>query len=249
MSNTTPSLHQSAPGEPYFEKFSLADLGVDQEALLAHVRPVYETLEWDMYDTARSAAQHPMRKRALANTLLERGVDGWSVTRVPTKPYVQPNHGAYDRVTPRVYPDVPEALTAHPEIIAYQRAIAERILRVRQDAKRMLFVLTFLRAVHDDLRDGQCALEQKAHHDGADFIVSAMVVNRVNLTPESGVSSVHRLDESLLLRTALQPGEGILQDDKNLMHHISDIRRALTDRVGFRDIFGVDAHILRDGQA
>lgn len=249
MSNTPSSLTRSADGEPYFEQFSLSDLGVDQDALLAHLRPAYETLTWDYYDTARTAAEHPMRQRALANTVLGRNADGWSVTRVPTMPYVQPNHGAYDRVKPRVYPDVPEALTAHPEIINYQQAVAERILKVRRDAVRMRFVLTFLRAVHDDLRGGQCALEGEPHHDGADFIVSAMVVNRVNLVPDSGVSSVHALDKALLLRTALQPGEGILQDDRNLMHHISDIRRALADRIGFRDIFGIDAHILRDEEA
>lgn len=107
-------------------------------------------------------------------------------------------------------------------------------------------ILTFLRQVVDiqDGRAGVCALEGAPHSDSMDYIVSALVVNRENLQPDSGESSVYTLEGQQLLKTILKPGEGIFQDDKNSLHHITDIQQADPLRRGVRDMLGIDFVVL-----
>lgn len=218
-------------------------MGVDTDMFLRRLQPIYEALQWDEYDTALAHVSFPTRKRALANTLLEYSGGEWKVDRIPTEPYIQPDHGGYRRSMPRIYPEVPLEVTEYPELQKVQTAVAEMIREWRGITK-MRFVLTFLRAVHDNERGGNCAFENLPHQDGADAIVSALVINRTNLETDSGRSSVHTLDETEIYGTVLQPGEGILQDDRNLKHHITNIKRRVATLQGFRDILGVDAHFL-----
>ncbi len=231
------------PGEPlqYHRKFSLDELGVDTDAFLAHVRPVYETLEWDSFDMSRGGLDAPTRKRALAEFALSRMDGNWTVERIPSKPYVQPtDHGAYNRTEPRAYPEVPAQVTDHPEVLKAQKAIADIVLSISSDARRLRMIFTFLRTVDEEGRSGKCALEGAPHMDGMDFIVSALVINRQNLTTESGESSVYLPDQTQLLKTVLQPGEGIFQDDISLLHHITNITRAARNQTGIRDMLGID---------
>lgn len=246
MSTINPEQHRQEGAEPYYRKFELQELGVETDTLLQQIGSVYDTLQWDQYDTALARIALPTRKRALANTLLKYADGVWSIERIPAEPYVQPNHGGYLRSSPRIYPEISPEITDYPELQKMQIAIAEMIRNWR-GATRMRFVITFLRAVHDDQRGGNCAFEGGPHQDGADAIVSACVIQRADLDPESGRSSVHGLDGTELFGTVLQPGEGILQDDKNLQHHITNIQRRIGALSGFRDILGIDIHILSDG--
>lgn len=244
MSTITSDHHRPEYEQPYYRKFDLEEVGVNATAFLAHLQPLYETLEWDMYDTARGKLALPTRKRALAETHMHHENDAWNLQRVPLQPYVQPDHHAWNRSEPRMYPEVPLHITDHRDVQTFQKAVADIILSVRNDAQKLRLVLTFLRTVHDGERGGQCALEQGPHKDGADFIISALVVNRSNLDDGSGESSVYTDDGKQVLRAVLQPGEAILQDDRHLQHHITDINRRVQSLPGFRDIFGLDIHIL-----
>jgi hypothetical protein len=167
------------------------------------------------------------------------------VERVPAKPYVQPtDHGDYNRTEPRPYPTVPAEVTEHPEVLKLQKAVAEIVRSVRADAAKLRMIFTFLRTVDEEGRSGKCALEGAPHIDGMDYIVSALVINRVNLKPETGESSVYTLEQKELMRTVLQPGEGIFQDDLHLMHHITNIQRDVREERGIRDMLGIDVQIL-----
>ena len=75
------------------------------------------------------------------------------------------------------------------------------------------------------------------HQDGADYIVSALVLNRHNVTNDMSV--VYDKDQQELYRTTLQEGEFMFQDDKHLWHDIKPIR-ATENPVGYRDILGFD---------
>lgn len=230
---------------PYYRKFAVDELGVDTEEFLGHMRPIYEQLQWDMYDTIRGGLDKPTRKRALAEFELERRENEWSICRMPAKPYEQPtNHGEYNRTTPRPYPEVDTGATGHSEVLKLQRAVADIVKSVRADANRLRMIFTFLRTVDEEGRSGVCALEGEPHIDGMDYIVSALVINRKNLKPETGESSVYTLDKEELMRTVLQPGEGIFQDDIYLMHHITNIQRDLRKESGIRDMLGIDVQIL-----
>jgi len=78
------------------------------------------------------------------------------------------------------------------------------------------------------------------HQDGADYIVSALVLNKHNIT--QGQSIIY--DEALgeIFRTELQTGEFIFQGDRNLWHDITPIK-TVDNYIGYRDILGFDLKI------
>jgi len=239
--------HRQEGGQPFYTKFNLEDMGVDRDSFLAHMRPVYETLQWDMYDVLRGKLPQPTRQRAIAEFELEKIADDWSVRKVSARPYEQTtNHGSYNRTQPRAYPEIGEDVTDNPEVVKLQKAVADIVAGVRTDAKKLRMIFTFLRTVDEEGRSGICALEGTPHTDGMDYIVSALVINRQNLKPETGESSVYDMEKKQLMKTVLQPGEGIFQDDMKLMHHITNIQRDTNDAVtrGIRDMLGIDVQIL-----
>ncbi len=244
MSITHPEHQRPEEKQPYYRKFELQEVDVNTDAFLQHIRPTYEQLQWDMYDTIRGGLAKPTRQRALAEFALEREGEDWKVERVPAQPYVQPtDHGDYNRTEPRPYPEVPAEVSEHPEVLKLQKAVADIVRSVRNDAVKLRMIFTFTRVVADSERKGNCTIEG-IHSDGMDYIVSALVINRVNLKPESGESSVYTLEQKELFRTVLQPGEGIFQDDVRLMHHITNIQQDVKAERGIRDILGIDVIIL-----
>lgn len=245
MSTTKADHYRQGNASPYCRKFELRDLGIDTDAFLQHIRPTYEMLQWDMYDTSRSDLQYPTRQRAIAEVVFEREGEEWNAQRMPAQPYVQTqDYGGFNRTEPRSYPEVSEKTTENPEFLKLKKSIADIVLSIRRDVKKLRMIFTFTRVVVDDRRKGFCALEEGIHSDGMDYIVSALVINRINLQPESGESSVHTLEQRELFRTVLQPGEGIFQDDRQLMHNITKIQREVQDKPGLRDILGIDILIL-----
>lgn len=231
--------------EAFYKKISLSELGVDQKTFLNHVKPIYEELEWDCYDTVRGGLDMPTRKRALAEFELNHNGQKWVIDRVKAQGYAQgSDHGDYNRTEPRIYPEVPIEITDHEEVKKFQAAVADIAKSVRKEITKIRMIFTFLRTVDEEGRTGICALEGEPHIDDMDFIVSALVIHRENLQADSGESSVYDLKKNRLLETVLQPGEGIFQDDKNLMHHITDIKRAIKNRPGIRDMLGVDIEII-----
>lgn len=83
------------------------------------------------------------------------------------------------------------------------------------------------------------------HQDGADYIISACVLNRYNV--EGGVSSIYDSDIKLLDTILLKENDFIFQDDKNLYHYVTPIKYTESDSIlsqGYRDIIGLDVKIL-----
>ena len=82
------------------------------------------------------------------------------------------------------------------------------------------------------------------HQDGYDYIVSALVVERKNIS--GGISEIFANDKkSKILSTTLQPGFGLLQPDLNtdLWHHVTKIQP--TSDIGFRSSIGFDIALIR----
>ena len=75
------------------------------------------------------------------------------------------------------------------------------------------------------------------HRDGADFIISALVMNRSNI--EGGESIIYDKDKNILFQKILYPKEGIFQEDKILMHYVTPIQ-SKGEYIGYRDILGLD---------
>ena len=91
------------------------------------------------------------------------------------------------------------------------------------------------------------------HRDGADYIVSAFVMNRHNV--RGGDTVVYDNDARRdrpageLYRTTLEPSTLFFQDDRQLWHDVTPLYAAETDPphtwLGYRDLLGLDVHVIR----
>ena len=79
------------------------------------------------------------------------------------------------------------------------------------------------------------------HQDGADYIISALVLNKHNI--ENDTSIIYNKNKKEIYRTNLDTGDFIFQDDVNLWHDIAPINAA-NNCTGYRDIIGFDIKIL-----
>ena len=79
------------------------------------------------------------------------------------------------------------------------------------------------------------------HQDGADYIISAMILNKHNI--ENDTSVIYDENKKEIFRTNLNTGDFIFQDDIKLWHDIKPIN-AVGNYNGYRDIIGFDISIL-----
>ena len=82
------------------------------------------------------------------------------------------------------------------------------------------------------------------HQDGTDYIVSAIVIERENIT--GGESIIfYAKDENIALKQTLKAGEGIFQADKatNLWHKVTPISRLKKEKEGYRSLIGFDIRL------
>ena len=89
-------------------------------------------------------------------------------------------------------------------------------------------------------------MPRSVHRDGADYIVSALVLNKRNVN--GGKSTVLTPDKrSVLLEHTLEAGEGIFHEDRELWHDITKVHAGPDGELGYRDIIGLDIIMTKDG--
>ena len=76
------------------------------------------------------------------------------------------------------------------------------------------------------------------HRDGADFIVSAFVLNRKNVS--GGESIIYNENKKQIYKTTLNNNNGIFQEDQKLWHFVTPIQSIDNKNIGLRDIIGLD---------
>ncbi len=228
--------------EETYGEFSLKGLGVNQEALLKHLKPLYDDLPIDEND--EEILGYTPRRRQVARILMNRDGDDWSVVRVPIQPYTQPDHEDFERSIPRYFESAPEKTTDHKEFRKLLINLANIIQGVRKGVRCLSINLFFNRSVDQEGAPGVCALEEGMHQDGVDFLVPAIVVDRQNLEATSGKSSVHTLEGEELHSSVLMPGQGHLLMDAKVLHAISHVKRTVKFVSGTRDILGLDFKVV-----
>ena len=79
------------------------------------------------------------------------------------------------------------------------------------------------------------------HQDGAQFIISACVLNLENVNDEGGISRVYdETQKKTLFEQQLEPGQFLLHDDMHYWHDISKIESKDGINPAVRDIIGLD---------
>lgn len=189
----------------------------------------------------------PFRRRAIARFQVSLTAGEWSVARLPVTAFAQDVAGEDVRSLKRIFEEADERVTSHPEFLRLVQALALLVGSIRPDARALDMTMHQVSIIADADTLGDNSPEG-IHKDGADFIVSALVVAREEIT--GATSLVYGPDkETEYLRIELQAGEGIFQADANssLWHDVTPIRlsKNAPDDEGNRDIFGFDIDVAR----
>jgi hypothetical protein len=195
------------------------------------------------------------RKRAIAKFILsyrnsttpESAVSGelpWHIERVSAANYQQNVKAGDVRGLVRTWREMSAVVTDDPDIRRIMMYAADRIRTFRPDASVLRVNSHQVSVLADRMGQGSNAPEGK-HQDGADFIVSAVVIERVGIT--GGETVVYDADATAeLFNRALQPGEGMFQDDRTLWHHALPVVAIPDDSQapGYRSVIGFDVEII-----
>jgi len=171
---------------------------------------------------------------------------GWEIRPVALEPISQ-NVGAEDlRSVPRVYEEIAPEVRQNTNFLRLLEACCGFVKSVESDVCMLDIGAWQVRLVTD--RNGIASnAPEGIHQDGADYIVSAFVMNRENAT--GGESIVYKPDRTKYLSTTLMPKQGLFQADKpgrnfELWH---DVTPVCPDEFGVpavRDTFGLDFKIV-----
>lgn len=221
----------------------------DLDAILDIVRrlPEKELREFDRIGiTGR-------RKRAIARFLVSHTGqmspalhDAWHITRVSAADFTQKVAGRNDaRKLVRRFDEIPLFVTEYEPIQTIIRHLATMVRHRRPYAQVIQVNMHQVFIFADVLGAGDNAPEG-IHRDGADFIVSALVIERAGIV--GGESVVYARDKKTeLLRKVIQPGQGIFQDDRKLWHDVTPIKEdpRVPPEYGHRSILGFDMLVVR----
>ncbi len=183
------------------------------------------------------------RKRSVARFNLMRAAGKWSFERVPAAQYQQ-NVGANDpRRLVRVFHEMEAMVAEHPQVRHLMGCFAEMV-RERHPSCAKLRMSVHQMFIFADILSGGDNAPEGIHQDGADYIVSALVIERAGIL--GGESIVYGPDKKTeYVRRTLAEGEGIFQSDKGLWHYVTQIREnpAVPPDYGHRSILGFDMEI------
>lgn len=187
------------------------------------------------------------RKRGIAKFQLVRSPAGWDSKRIPASAFRQAVSADDSRSLVRVFHELPSFVTEHRFITRLVDGVRDMV----EEAKRphtvaeMELALHFMLIFADMIGEGENAPEG-IHQDGADYIVSALVVERAGI--EGGESVVYELDgKTEIFRHTLRVGEGLFQDDRHYRHFVTPICEDpdIPPPFGSRSIIGCDVTIIR----
>jgi hypothetical protein len=162
--------------------------------------------------------------------------------RVPADSFAQDVGPGDCRSLRRVFGETPREVTNHPGFRRLMMGVVDLVAEVAAPRRAARLYFHQIRTVARPGVPG-VVVPEGIHQDGADFIVSALVLERNGIS--GGESTVYGPDRKTpYLVTTLQPGQGLFQADSRspLWHGVSPVRaEARTE--GRRSVFGFDIHL------
>lgn len=186
----------------------------------------------------------PFRKRLISECNIYKDSSNWKLERIKARKFsqkeanIQENIWDYRHAT-RVFTELPDVLfdSNLEKLIKHS---AEKISLCRN--VRQLNCVIHHTIIFSDNSNFATNSPENIHQDGMDFIVSAFVIERKNIT--GGESRIYLGKKSQpLLDITLQKGQGIFQSDlgTNLWHEVTPIR---TSTEGYRSTVGLDFTVI-----
>lgn len=256
---------------PLLEIVTLKGLCVDHDRFVNDIAPTFDQLFDDVYDVVRrqkafmagcgGTLDHMLpadrkrfdqimvaRRRAYAVFDVHyQGMNAWSVTQVFPTAFTQAV--ADERAAPRVFAQMSSFVTQHPEFHKLLGSIARKVAEYEGKELRMRITAHQVQSIAYRTQPSDNAPEGM-HQDGADYIVSALVVEERGI--RGALSKVYSSnsegDLTTLLVHDLKVGEGILQADSgtDLWHDVTpfSLTEGSSYKMGTRSIFGFDIQII-----
>ena len=227
----------------HLQKF-LADYYIGQADLEAVVDLIsrLEPKDRHAFDRVGMTAR---RKRSIARfvvSLTSKNI--WRIQRVPAPEFKQAVGKDDARSFVRKFHEMSSLVTEYPCTKQMIRSIAGMVREVKPEAKKLEITMHMMFVFADALTEGDNSPEG-IHKDGADYIVSALVIERAGIM--GGTSIVYDDNQqNVYLEYTLQQGQGLFQDDRNLWHYVTPIQEnhRVPPPYGNRSIIGFDINIL-----
>ncbi len=196
----------------------------------------------------------PWRRRSIAQFLIDQIDEEPTLTRELVDQFEQSLDPNDFRSWPRIFEESPSHHVENEAFAQLMKAVAKIVKEVRPKAKGVRMTAHFMSVKATPKKPGDNSPEG-AHEDGADFIISALVINRINV--DGGASQVIEKTEAgnkeVIFQHQLAPGEFIFQGDSrdeliygtDLWHHVTPFH--LSDQAeseGWRDIIGFDINVI-----
>lgn len=256
-----PTLH-SSPFDPY-------DCALEAESLVRHAYPGYyrqraqEWLRlWDSLHEAPGDASvrcsefwdgpevsgldrallqglQPTRRRNCFRFLaFPHGTTQWRLVESGVPVFIQDVSDT--RARARRFAATPAELRAQPLLRWFVCLMCQLVSQASERTPRPLVVTLHLMLTYAGADGGEPAPEGH-HQDGADYIVSAVILERHNVNGGETAVSLSK-DGEPVYRRVLKVGEGMFHSDltHDLWHGVSRITRADGSRPGWRSILGLD---------
>jgi hypothetical protein len=187
----------------------------------------------------------PTRRRAMQSFEVTVQTSELSITPTDKKNFTQPqalslkNHTDW-RTLERFFPSPPSGMISE-DIYLIVAQLAKRILYYHPTITSMTVCVHFTQIIATPNTTATNSPEG-IHQDGMDYIVSALVIDRENVS--GGKSIIFSTNDSckVLFETTLRPGHGIFQPDKgtDLWHVVEPITAFDRTRSAYRSTIGFD---------
>ncbi len=222
------------------------------ETTVIEVVDLIRALDWRdrmAFDQLRSYRRRSIAAFQLTNRHTETWERQWRVIRTECHGFSQDVPDDDPRSVERVFDPTAHELVAHPEFQRLLVGVAEMTEDAESEAGRTIDAISL--TFHEMgmvARPGRAPTNapEGFHQDGSDYIVSALVVQRTNVT--GGESQVTDAERHPLLTITLQPGQGIFQADAGspLWHNVTPVRMVKPEAGdGIRNILGFDVQVHR----
>lgn len=208
----------------------------------------------DETTTKSLAAIQPWRRRSVCSFELH-FEQGLKIERIFPKEFEQALDETDIRSLPRVFEETKRELVENDLFFGFLKAVAHYAQGITPhlEIKNMRVTVHFMSVRAKQGTPGNNSPEG-AHEDGADFIVSALVINREHILGGKSQVFEKMADGELvnIFERALQAGEFIFQADtgeekhygNDLWHYVTPFYVAPSVEEAWRDIIGLDISIF-----
>lgn len=156
------------------------------------------------------------------------------------------------RVWKRVFKQATKKCVENEFFNQLLKSVFDLVATIHPEVKKLKITSHFMRTLSYQKIKGENSPEGM-HEDGAQYIISALVINRENITgAESQIFEKVEGTKPMIFNTTLQPGEFIFQADtgeektfgNDLWHYVTPIEPIDICKTGIRDIIGFDIEIV-----